>query len=201
MVRPDQQERGSILPWLYQFLPSVHQRFLPSCSSSLRSHQERREMALDHGGAVRLRLTKVRSHLHSDIGFSGQLPSRPFRIEADSSDFATGAVLSQQSPESGKWHPVAFLSKSLSPVERNYEIHDKEMLAIIRAMEEWRQFLEGAEHQFEVWMDHKNLEYFMTVEWARVRWAKSEAGRWLAQRGMRAKVDVLVINLQTSIYS
>jgi RNase H-like domain found in reverse transcriptase/Reverse transcriptase (RNA-dependent DNA polymerase) len=57
--------------------------------------------------------------------------SRPFCIEADSSDFATGAVLSQQSPESRKWHPVAFLSKSLSPVERNYEIHDKEMLAII----------------------------------------------------------------------
>ena len=90
--------------------------------------------------------------------------SRPFRIEADSSDFATGAVLSQMSPEDEKWHPVAFLSKSLSPVERNYEIHDKEMLAIIRAMEEWRHFLEGAEHRFEVWTDHKNLEYFRTAK-------------------------------------
>ena len=90
--------------------------------------------------------------------------SRPFRIEADSSDFATGAVLSQQSPTDEKWHPVAFLSKSLSSVERNYEIHDKEMLAIIRAMEEWRHFLEGAEHQFEVWTDHKNLEYFMSAK-------------------------------------
>jgi hypothetical protein len=90
--------------------------------------------------------------------------SRPFRIEADSSDFATGAVLSQQSPEDEKWHPVAFLSKSLSSVERNYEIHDKEMLAIIRAMEEWRHFLEGAEDRFEVWTDHKNLEYFMTAK-------------------------------------
>src|SRR5882762_7291024 len=59
--------------------------------------------------------------------------SRPFRIEADSSDFATGAVLSQRSPDDDKWHPVVFLSKSLSAVERNYEIHDKEMLAIIRA--------------------------------------------------------------------
>ena len=57
--------------------------------------------------------------------------SRPFRIEADSSDFATGAVLSQVSAEDEKWHPVAFLSKALSPVEQNYEIHDKEMLAII----------------------------------------------------------------------
>jgi len=55
----------------------------------------------------------------------------PFRIEADSSDFATGAVLSQVCPIDGKWHPVAFFSKSLSPVECNYEIHDKEMLAII----------------------------------------------------------------------
>jgi hypothetical protein len=90
--------------------------------------------------------------------------SRPFRIEADSSDFATGAVLSQQSTEDGKWHPVAFLSKSLSEVERNYEIHDKEMLAIIRAIEEWRHFLEGAEHKFEVWTDHKNLEYFMSAK-------------------------------------
>ncbi len=90
--------------------------------------------------------------------------SRPFRIEADSSDFATGAVLSQQAESDGKWHPIAFFSKSLSPVERNYDIHDKEMLAIIRALEEWRHFLEGAQHQFEIWTDHKNLEYFMSAK-------------------------------------
>jgi len=62
--------------------------------------------------------------------------SEPFRVEADSSDFATGAVLSQQLTTDRKWHPVVFYSKSLSPVEWNYEIHDKEMLAIIRALEE-----------------------------------------------------------------
>jgi len=90
--------------------------------------------------------------------------SEPFRIEADSSDFASGAVLSQQLPREEKWHPVAFYSKSLSLVERNYEIHDKEMLAIIRALEEWRHFLEGARHPVETWTDHKNLEYFMTAK-------------------------------------
>src|SRR5271155_790473 len=90
--------------------------------------------------------------------------SRPFQIEADGSDFATRAVLSQESPDDGKWHPVAFLSKYLSPVERNYEIHDKEMLSVVRALEEWRHFLEGAEHRFEIWTDHKNLEYFMTAK-------------------------------------
>jgi len=88
----------------------------------------------------------------------------PFRIEVDSSDFATGAVLSQQSTTDGKWYPVAFYSKSLSSVERNYEIHDKEMLAIIHALEEWRHFLEGATHPVEIWTDHKNLEYFITAK-------------------------------------
>ena len=58
-------------------------------------------------------------------------PTNPFHIEADSSNFAIGVVLSQISLEDEKWHPVAFLSTSLSPVEQNYDIHDKEMLAII----------------------------------------------------------------------
>jgi hypothetical protein len=82
-----------------------------------------------------------------------------FCIEADSSDFVTGAVLSQLSTEDGKWHPVAYYSKSLSETERNYEIHNKEMLAIIRALDE--HFLEGAPHKVEIWTNHKNLEYFM----------------------------------------
>jgi len=49
-------------------------------------------------------------------------------------------------------------------MERNYKIHDKEMLAIIRALEEWRHFLEGATHPVEIWTDYKNLEYFMTAK-------------------------------------
>ncbi|KAG5727346.1 hypothetical protein E4T56_gene12130 [Termitomyces sp. T112] len=52
----------------------------------------------------------------------------PFCVEADGSDSAMGAILSQQSKEDGKWHPVAFYSKSLNAVEWNYKIHDKEML-------------------------------------------------------------------------
>ena len=87
----------------------------------------------------------------------------PFRLETDASDYACGAVLSQQQ-EDGRWLPVAYLSKSLTAPERNYEIHDKEMLAIVRALEEWRHFLEGAEHVFEIWTDHRNLQYFRTAQ-------------------------------------
>jgi len=74
----------------------------------------------------------------------------PFCIEANSFDFASGAVLSQQLPREKKWHPVVFYSKSLSPVEQNYKIHDKEMLTIICMLEEWRHFLEGARYLVEI---------------------------------------------------
>ena len=89
--------------------------------------------------------------------------SFPYHVKDNSSDMATGSVLSQQSSEdNGKWHPIAFFSKSLSPVERNYKIHDKEMLAIIQALEEWQHFLKGTPCWFEIWTDHKNLEYLHT---------------------------------------
>jgi hypothetical protein len=84
----------------------------------------------------------------------------PFRLEANGSGIATGMVLSQQQVNNNAWHPVAFLSKAPNLVERNYEIHDTEMLAIIQALEEWRHYLEGARHPVEIWTDHKNLEYF-----------------------------------------
>jgi len=83
---------------------------------------------------------------------------REMRIEADTSDYATGGVLLAKC-EDGKWRPVAFISKSLNTIERNYEIHDKEMLAVIRCLEAWRHYLEGAKLEFEIWTDHKNLQY------------------------------------------
>jgi hypothetical protein len=52
----------------------------------------------------------------------------------------------------------------LNAVERNYKIHDKEMLAVMRLLEEWRHFLEGTKQKVEIWTDHKNLEYFMTAK-------------------------------------
>jgi hypothetical protein len=88
----------------------------------------------------------------------------PFRLEADGSGIAIGAVLLQQNIDDNVWHPIAFLSKALNPVERNYEIYDTEMLAIIQGLEEWRHYLEGARHPIEIWTDHKNLEYFRVAQ-------------------------------------
>jgi len=88
---------------------------------------------------------------------------KEFRVEADTSNYATGGVLSMKC-SNGLWRLVAFISKSLSDTERNYEIHDKEMLAIVRCLEAWRHFLEGIIIKFEIWIDNKNLEYFMKAQ-------------------------------------
>ena len=67
----------------------------------------------------------------------------------DASDFASSAILSQEVPGDG-WHPVAYLSKIFNAVERNYDIFDKELLAVIHALDHWRAYLEGACWPFEI---------------------------------------------------
>jgi len=74
---------------------------------------------------------------------------KEFRIEANASNYATGGVLSMKCSDN-LWKPIAFISKSLSDTKRNYEIHDKEMLAVIRCLEAWRHFLEGATIKFKI---------------------------------------------------
>ena len=72
----------------------------------------------------------------------------PFRVEADTSKGAVGAILSQK--QNGVWRPVAFMSKLLSATERNYEIYNKELLAIMLALSEWHHYLMGAKENIEI---------------------------------------------------
>ncbi|KIN99401.1 hypothetical protein M404DRAFT_30459 [Pisolithus tinctorius Marx 270] len=86
-----------------------------------------------------------------------------FQLETDTSDYATGAVLSVECND-GLWRPVAYSSHSLSGAELNYTVHNKEMLAIICALEQWHHCLEATPYQFEIWTDHHNLKWFMTAQ-------------------------------------
>ena len=79
------------------------------------------------------------------------------------SDRVVGAYL-YQIGDDGKLYPVAFHSRKLTPAEENYEIHDKELLAIVDAFKTWRVHLEGAQHKVTVYSDHKNLMAFMTTK-------------------------------------
>jgi transposase InsO family protein len=103
-------------------------------------------------------------------------PERETMLELDASDGVTAGILSQLDPIDGQWHPVAFFSKTMAPAECNYEIHDKEMLAIIHALEQWRAELEGLRAEIQIFSDHKALEYFMTkrqLTARQARWAET----------------------------
>uniref|UniRef100_A0A4W5JRV3 Gypsy retrotransposon integrase-like protein 1 n=1 Tax=Hucho hucho TaxID=62062 RepID=A0A4W5JRV3_9TELE len=91
-------------------------------------------------------------------------PSRQFVVEVDASEVGVGAVLSQCSASDDKMHPCAFFSHRLSPAQRNYDIGNKELLAVKLALEEWRHWLEGSGVPFIVWTDHKNLEYIRSAK-------------------------------------
>ncbi|KAK3531229.1 hypothetical protein QTP70_015226, partial [Hemibagrus guttatus] len=86
-------------------------------------------------------------------------PDLPFVVEVDASSSGLWAILSQRHGEPGKLHPCAFYSRKLTAAEANYDVGNRELLAIKAALEEWRHWLEGARHPFQVLTDHCNLEY------------------------------------------
>lgn len=86
-------------------------------------------------------------------------PTKLFQIESDASKFASGAVLTQ-TDKLGKRHPISFLSKTFSPAERLYQIYDRELLAMVRALDEWRHYILGSPHVTTVLSDHQNLMYY-----------------------------------------
>ncbi len=82
-----------------------------------------------------------------------------FEMEVDASSFAIGATLSQQD-KLQRWHPVAYFLETLLEAERNYDIYDRELLAIVKSLRHWRTYLAGAPHQIVIHTDHANLLYW-----------------------------------------
>jgi Reverse transcriptase (RNA-dependent DNA polymerase)/RNase H-like domain found in reverse transcriptase len=88
------------------------------------------------------------------------IPESQLVLETDASDYTLAAILSIVSPDNGEIHPIAFHSRTFSAPELNYDLHDKELLAIFEAFKIWRHYLEGLTSPIDVVTDHKNLEYF-----------------------------------------
>ena len=95
----------------------------------------------------------------------------PFHIETDGSGVRLRAILTQK--QHNRWHPIAFISKSLSNTERNYPVADLELAIIIFALKEWHHYLLDAKHPFLILTDHKNLAYFthpQDLSWWQAQW-------------------------------
>ena len=122
--------------------------------------------SLLRGGPQQLRWTAeaerafetLKAHFTTAPVLAHPNPSRPFIIEVDASEVGVAAVLSQRTGTPPNLLPCSFYSKQLSPARRNYEVGDRELLAIKEALKAWRHWLEGSKNPFLVWMEHRNLE-------------------------------------------
>ncbi|QRW23207.1 Retrotransposable element Tf2 protein [Rhizoctonia solani] len=140
-------------------------RFIPNFSSVARPlhNLTRKETPWSWGDLeeaafqeLKVLVTKSPVLIHSN-------PELPYYLETDASGVAMGAILSQRGSDN-RLHPIAYMSKSFSGAEANYDTHDKELLAIIKALEEWRIFLEATDKPIQVFTDHRNLEYWMQAQ-------------------------------------
>jgi transposase InsO family protein len=97
----------------------------------------------------------------------------PLRFETDASDLAIGMCAKQE--RNGKWHPIAYHSRKFTSAEENYDVHDKELLAIVVALEHWRVYAESCS-DLVIFSDHKNLVNFTTTKVLnrrQVRWSET----------------------------
>ncbi len=126
MAYADEEARTTIVPWLHKFLPKVHQELFEGRKSA---HRPLPDLRPGSGrGEQDKAFVELKRRMAEDVILAIPNETDPFMIEADASEGAVSAVLSQK--QNRKWRPVVFMLKSLSTTERNYEIYDKELLAI-----------------------------------------------------------------------
>ncbi|KAF8754653.1 hypothetical protein RHS01_05919 [Rhizoctonia solani] len=137
-------------------------RFIPNFSSVARPlhNLTRKEIPWSWGDPEEAAFQELKTLVTRSPVLIHSNPKLPYYLETDASGVAMGAILSQRGPDN-RLHPIAYMSKSFSGAEANYDTHDKELLAIIKALEEWRIFLEATDKPVQIFTDHRNLEYWM----------------------------------------
>jgi len=159
LADPNKHDWGPVICHVCQLLPMIHQDF-SHVAKPLHQLTKKRK-AWRWTEAKQEAFEELKWLIKSTPIFVPPDQDAQFQLEMDASGYVTGAILSQLCKDN-KWHLVEFTSKSLSDAERNYEIHDKELLAVIQGLEEWRHTLEGTQNTIEILNNHRNLTYFRT---------------------------------------
>jgi len=128
---------------------NFHQRFIQNFSHTTRLLNDLKEKKKwkweeEHQQAF----DELKNKIISQLVLSLLKKEGKFRVKIDVSEYAIEGVLSQE--QEGKWRPIAFLSRTMQPAERNYEIYDKELLAIVEVLSKWKQYLLDTKEPFEI---------------------------------------------------
>ncbi len=157
-------------------LANFYRRFIKGYSSIVHPLTEltKKEKPFEWGTKQRTAFEELKKKFTTAPILASFDPTKRITIETDASDLALGSCLSQPDDQ-GRKRPVAYRSRKFTGPELNYDVHDKELLAIVDAFQEWRAYLEGARYTIEVYSDHKNLSYFTTTKKLnrrQVRWSE-----------------------------
>lgn len=167
-----QDKVNSVMSWpeptkvreLQQFLgfANFYRRFIKGYSRIIAPMTRllRKEVKFEFDMPARSAFNSIKESFSLGQVISHYDPALPSLIETDASDYAISGILSQY--HGTVLRPVAFMSRKMNPAERNYEIHDKELLAIVESVKIWRHYLEGLSLPFTILTDHQALQYFQT---------------------------------------
>jgi hypothetical protein len=122
----------------------------------------------------------LKSHISSKPVLRQPDYTQPFFLATDASAYSVGAVLSQEGDFNARTkkfiqQPIAYYSATFTPTERNYDIYERELLAVIKALEHWRPHLAATEEPVTVLTDHANLTF-----WKNPRKVNRRVARWFA---------------------
>jgi len=155
---------------------NFYRRFINGFSRTAKPQSDRtkKDVIWEWGNKEQSAFDELRQKLCSTPVLTYFKAGRPLLVETEASQYVCTGILSQQD-EDGKWKPIAYRSKTMKPVECNYDVHDKELLAIVQAHQEWRRYLKGSGQHFRVLTDHQNLIGFTTTKeltGRQIRWSE-----------------------------
>jgi RNase H-like domain found in reverse transcriptase/Integrase zinc binding domain/Reverse transcriptase (RNA-dependent DNA polymerase) len=138
-----------------------HRPFIPGFAEIARPLTDllKKDVPFHWGDEQRTAVKCLISLVERDMALNRPDHDRPFEVEVDASQFALGAILFQRTP-TGLPRLISYYSHALSPPERGYDVHNRELLAIMHALKRWRHLLLGARYPIKVYTDHKNLQYY-----------------------------------------
>jgi len=144
---------------------NFYRRFTEGCSSTAKPLYERtkKDVKWEWGDKEQAAFEELGQKLCLTPVLTYFKPGRPLLVETDVSKYVRSCILSPHD-EDGKWRPIGYRSKTMASAEWNYDVHDKDLLAIVQALKEWRRYLRGSGQHFKVLANHKNLIRFTTTK-------------------------------------